>query len=123
METGGSGIAVFGQSYLTRKESSVEYVTLKRGRGSLRLEKSENLIGIRPSSQAGELAQILAAAPVDVPPESEVLLNLGGFKVVKVPLEKGQMETVLDGLRRHYLVDAGTHVFHTPGSSVPYVPT
>ena len=99
----------------------METVTLKRGRGTVKLVKSEDLIALRPTSQA-EVAGVLTAAPrgtglVDSGTE------LGGFQVVKVQDTKPEMEKTLDDLRRHYLIDAGSHVYHTPNSAAPIVPT
>lgn len=99
----------------------MESVTLKRGRGAVELVKSDELIAIRPTSQ-GELSDLLVAAPLEAAP-AETGTKLGGFHIVKVHGTKDEMEQTLDGLRRHYMVDAGSHVYHTPRSSAPVVPT
>lgn len=99
----------------------MDTVTLKRGRGTVNLVKSDDLIAIRPTSQA-EVAEVLAAAPSNVMPV-DIGTSLGGFQIVKVQAAKDKMEETLDQLRRHYLVDAGTHVYHTAKNTAPIVPT
>ena len=99
----------------------MDTVTLKRGRGKIKLVKSDDLIAVRPSLQ-GEMAEALSAAPAETV-QVDTGVNLGGFHIVKVKGSKEEMEKTLDGLRRHYQIDAGTHVFHTPQSTAPYVPT
>ncbi|MEN3328161.1 MAG: hypothetical protein V7638_2968 [Acidobacteriota bacterium] len=96
----------------------MDEVTLKHGRGFMRLRKSDDLIAIRPSSQAN-VAQVLAHAPADT---SEVGTKLDQFQIVKVN-DTPAMERTLDDLRDNYLVDAGSHVYHTPNSTAPIVPT
>jgi len=92
----------------------MEEVTLKHGRGFMRLIKSDDLIAIRPSSQAN-VAEVLAHAPADT---SEVGTKLDQFQIVKVN-DTPAMESTLDDLRDNYLVDAGSHVYHTPNSTAP----
>lgn len=99
----------------------MDTVTLKRGRGSLSLVKSDDLIAIRPTSQA-EVADVLATSPTEVAPVNPGT-HLGGFQLVKLKSTKEVMEKTLDELRRHFLVDAGSHVYHTKKSSAPIVPT
>src|ERR1044072_5770139 len=96
----------------------MDEVTLKHGRGFMRLRKSDDLIAIRPSSQAN-VAQVLAHAPADT---SDVGTKLDQFQIVKVN-NSPAMESTLDDLRENYLVDAGSHVYHTPNSTAPIVPT
>ncbi|HYD58738.1 MAG TPA: S1/P1 nuclease [Noviherbaspirillum sp.] len=99
----------------------MDTVTLKRGRGTVNLVKSDDLIAIRPTSQA-EVAEVLAAVPDSVV-TTDVGATLGGFEIVKVRAAKDKMEETLDKLRSHYLVDAGTHVYHTKSNTAPIVPT
>lgn len=99
----------------------MDTVTLKRGRGTISLVKSEDLIAIRPTSQA-EVAEVLATVPNNVP-TVDIGASLGGFEIVKVSATKEDLEETLDTLRSHYLVDAGTHVYHTSRNSAPVVPT
>jgi subtilisin family serine protease len=99
----------------------MDTVTLKRGRGTVKLVKSEDLIAIRPTSQA-EVAEVLAAAPTEMA-QVDTGTSLGGFQIVKVKSTKDKMEKTLNELRGHYLVDAGTHVYHTANSAAPIVPT
>lgn len=99
----------------------METVTLKRGRGTIKLVKSEDLIAIRPTSQA-EIAEVLAAAPTETA-QADTGISLGGFQIVKVQSTKDEMEKTLNQLRGHYLVDAGSHVYHTANNAAPIVPT
>ena len=99
----------------------MDTVTLKRGRGAVNLVKSDELIAIRPASHT-EVAEVLAAVPGAVVPVF-IGASIGGFEIVKVHATKAQMEETLDKLRSHYLVDAGTHVYHTPRNNAPIVPT
>lgn len=99
----------------------METVTLKRGRGKVNLVKSEDLIAIRPTSQA-EVAEVLASTPTETA-QVDTGTSLGGFQIVRVESTKDDMEKTLDEFRRHYLVDAGSHVYHTPSNSAPIVPT
>lgn len=99
----------------------MDTVTLKRGRGTVNLVKSEDMIAIRPTSQA-EVAEVLAAVQDAVAPV-DVGASIGGFEIVKLRATKDKLEETLDRLRSHYLVDAGTHVYHTPRNTAPIVPT
>ncbi|HEU4508113.1 MAG TPA: S1/P1 nuclease [Pyrinomonadaceae bacterium] len=99
----------------------METVTLKRGRGKVNLVKSEDLIAIRPTSQA-EVAEVLASTSTETA-QVDTGTSLGGFEIVRVKSTKDGMEKTLDEFRRHYLVDAGSHVYHTPSNSAPIVPT
>lgn len=98
----------------------MERVILKRGRGSMELIKSDDLIAIRPSPQTG-VEEVLTNATART---SNVGTNLDEFQIVKVNSgNKQQMEQTLDSLRRHHLVDAGSHVYHARNSTAPIVPT
>lgn len=97
----------------------MEEVTLKHGRGTMMLQKSDNLIAIRPSPQTN-VSTVLAHSPADT---SEVGAKLEEFELVKVNETAAVMETTLDALREQHLVDAGSHVYHTPNSTAPIVPT
>jgi len=99
----------------------MDTVSLKRGRGTVNLVKSDDLIAIRPASRA-EVEEVLAAVPMAAA-ALDTGARIGGFEIVKLRATKETMEETLDTLRRHYLVDAGTHVYHTPRSSAPIVPT
>src|ERR1044072_4559458 len=99
----------------------MEKVTLKRGRRTVTLEKSEDLIAVRPTSQA-EVGEVLASVASDTAPV-ETGTTLGGFQIIKLSSTKEKLEETLDVLRQHHLVDAGSHVYHTPGSTAPVVPT
>lgn len=97
----------------------MDEVTLKHGRRNITLRKNDDLIAIRPSSQAG-VAEVLAHAPANA---SAVGTKLDQFQIVKVNDTPAMMERTLDTLRENYLVDAGSHVYHTPESTAPIVPT
>ena len=97
----------------------MDEVTLKHGRRNITLRKNDDLIAIRPSSQA-DVAEVLAHVPADT---SEVGTKLDQFQIVKVNDTPDTMERTLDTLRENYLVDAGSHVYNTPQSAAPIVPT
>ncbi|QHT65343.1 S8 family serine peptidase [Rhodocytophaga rosea] len=99
----------------------METVTLKRGRGTVKLVKSDNLIAIKTSSQA-KVGEVLAIAPTETT-QIDMGTDLSGFQIIKVQSTKEGMEKTLNQLRRHYLVDAGSHVYHTPKNVAPIVPT
>ncbi|HEX5884982.1 MAG TPA: S1/P1 nuclease, partial [Pyrinomonadaceae bacterium] len=98
----------------------MDEVTLKHGRTNITLRKSDDLIAIRPSSQAANVAEVLAHALADT---SAVGTKLDQFQIVKVNATPATMETTLNTLRESYLVDAGSHVYHTEKSAAPIVPT
>ncbi len=99
----------------------METVQLKRGRGTINLVKSEDLIAIKPSSQA-ENANVLETTSTHTK-QFDTGTNLAGFQIVKVNGTKEEMEKTLDEFRSHYLIDAGSHVYHTAKSNAPIVPT
>jgi hypothetical protein len=99
----------------------METVTLKRGRGMINLVKSDDLIAIKPTSQAA-VAEVLASVPSAIAP-LDIGTSLGGFQIVKLQSTKDKLEETLDQLRSHYLVDGGSHVYHTPKNAAPIVPT
>jgi hypothetical protein len=109
------------QSRTNNKESIVETVTLKRGRGNIKLIKSEDLIAVRPSPQA-EVSDVLSASTGGLE-TVESTTSHEGFRVMKVQGNKAEMEKTLDELRTQFSVDAGTHVYHTAESTAPIVPT
>lgn len=99
----------------------MDQVTLKRGRGTINLVKSEDLIAVRPTAQTS-VGEVLALSPTEMQPV-DTGTTLGGFRIVKVTGEKAAMEETLDSFRRHFTVDAGSHVYHTPENTAPIVPT
>jgi subtilisin family serine protease len=96
-------------------------VDLKYGDGSLKLTKSEKLIAVKP--EPGKEQQLGAAVATVAPAQGAAPHTLGGFRVVNVADATKPMEEALDELRRHTAVAAGTHVYHSSGDEVPWVPT
>lgn len=98
----------------------MDSVILKRGNSTIHLEKSDHSIGLR------------AFVPEDIDfiiPEMNEKLQwidtnkeLSGFKIINF-YKKGNIEKLLDDLRAHENIHTGTHVYHTPDSNVPFVPT
>ena len=99
----------------------MDKITLKRGRGVVSLEKSEDLIAIRPSPSA-HIQDVLASSS-RLAPQDDTGITLGAFRLLKVGDSTESMENTLDQLRQHHLVDAGSHVYHTSQHQAPYVPT
>jgi hypothetical protein len=99
----------------------MDQVTLKRGRGTVTLVKSSDLIAIRPVDEAN-FATALSMAPTGALPAGAGA-TLGGMQLARVAGDKAGMESALDRLRDHALVQAGSHVYHSGGDEAPVVPT
>ena len=99
----------------------MDTVVLNRGRGTIELVKSEDLIAVRPTSQAG-LKEALSSVPTGIT-YTNVGTNLAGFEIVRLDGSKQEMENCLAAIRQHYSVDAGSHVYHTPNDVAPIIPT
>ncbi|MBC9909753.1 S8 family peptidase [Chitinophaga varians] len=93
---------------------------LKRGNTTIQLEKSEDQIALRPEKTT-DLAAAMPALGGDME-WSDTNKKLGGFHLINI---KGaeNIDRTLDQLREHELIATGSHVYHTPQSQVPYVPT
>jgi len=99
----------------------MDQVTLRYGDQALSLTKSAEIIGVKRTEGTG---------PEALPPEARRLAapqalpaRLGGFELLNVAGAPQPMEEILDGLRASPAISVGTHVFHTSGDGVPFLPT
>ncbi len=95
----------------------MKQVTVKSGKGEIRLKKSERLVGLKPE---GADTQLIGKSYV----KAEYVPNLGGFQVVT--LNQQPEETVdrkLDEVRGRSEIQVGTHVYFAEGDDRPIVPT
>jgi subtilisin family serine protease len=88
---------------------------IKSGKGTLILQKSASLVGLKGSKKA----DFTKANYV----RQEVLPNLGGFKVVSLQKDGASVDDKLDEVRQRKEVELGTHVYFAEGSKKPLVPT
>jgi hypothetical protein len=95
-------------------------IILKRGNASIELVKSENLIALKPNGRT-KISNILSTMPETVN-LTDTEEKIGGFRLVNLQ-PSADLEKTLDKIRVHGLIDAGTHVYHTPQSKVSYIPT
>lgn len=93
--------------------------TIQYGGKTLKLLKSPNLVGVRPShGRQGELVSTVARYGGTPARES-----LGGFQLIDLGAAPMPMEDALDAIREDNMVSVGTHVYHTSDDGVPFVPT
>jgi len=97
-------------------------VSLRYGDGHLTLRKSASLVALRP--EAGLASGRLEGLSDDLVEPVPFRPMLGGFQLVgiKAP-DVDRADAILDRLRAHAIIAAGTHVYHTSGDGVPFVPT
>ncbi|MDX1666951.1 MAG: peptidase S8 and S53 subtilisin kexin sedolisin, partial [Saprospiraceae bacterium] len=90
----------------------MDKLTVKSGKGELRLRKSRKLVGLKTREEAvpGSIAE-------------EVYKDLGGFRVVTLETAEENLDSQLDELRQSEDVKVGTHVYYAEGSNKPLVPT
>ncbi|WP_212005305.1 S8 family serine peptidase [Chitinophaga sp. HK235] len=93
---------------------------LKRGNTTIQLDKSEDQVALRPA-KAIDLEAAMPSLEGDMD-WSDTHKELGGFHLINIK-GTGDIDKTLDQLREHELIDSCTHVYHTPKSQVPYVPT
>lgn len=92
-------------------------ISVKSGKGELKLHKSKQLVGLRPKKKNKDLKDQSFV-------EEEVHAHLGGFQVVTLTNADGQnVDDRLDEVRQESKVDIGTHVYFAEGSNRPMVPT
>jgi subtilisin family serine protease len=90
-------------------------LTVKSGKGELRLKKSKKLVGLKPKNQDRlESADFV---------EEKYFDNLGGFEIVSLNKEEKDLDKELDKVRQKEEVELGTHVYLAEGSKNPLVPT
>lgn len=90
-------------------------LTIRSGKGELTLRKSQTLVGLKTSS----------AEPVDEIErvQSELHQNLGGFHVVSLKTDGGDIDERLDEVRQQDEITVGTHIYYAEGSNKPLVAT
>lgn len=90
-------------------------LTIKSGKGELRLRKSSTLVGLKakdPKQTAGS----------DYVSE-KFFENMGGFQVVSLQQAEGGLDAQLDDVRKKEEILVGTHVYFNEGSKKPIIPT
>lgn len=90
-------------------------LTVKSGKGELRLRKSAHLVGLKTKDQetTGKSEYI----------SEKVFENMGGFQVVALDTSGQTVDAKLDEVRKQDEVLVGTHVYHAEGSKKPIIPT
>ncbi|MEL6833808.1 MAG: S8 family serine peptidase [Bacteroidota bacterium] len=91
-------------------------ISVKSGKGELKLHKSRQLVGLKSTKKNKNLKDQSYV-------EEEVLSHLGGFQVVTLTSEGKDVDTRLDEVRQEKKVQVGTHVYFAEGSNRPMVPT
>jgi subtilisin family serine protease len=89
-------------------------LTVKSGKGELKLRKSRKLVGIKTKEEDVEKSDFVSAKFHE---------NLGGFKIVSLEEGEQDLDAQLDEVRQKDEVEVGTHVYLTEGSDRPIVPT
>ncbi|MCR9289012.1 MAG: S8 family serine peptidase [Bacteroidetes bacterium] len=90
-------------------------LTVKSGRGELKLVKSKKLVGLK-SKKAKDLTKTKYV-------EKEHFKNLGGFQVVSLEDDGNNVDDQLDQVRKKRDIELGTHVYYAEGSNKPLLPT
>lgn len=90
-------------------------LSIKSGKGELKLKKSKTLVGLKTKSEK--------PAPEEEFVEKELLKNLGGFTVVTLDAQGRSVDEQLDNVRSRDEVDVGTHVYYAEGSNKPVIAT
>ncbi len=90
-------------------------LTVRSGKSELALKKSQTLVGLKPATEK----------PVEEKEyvESELHKNLGGFHIVALKKDGGDIDAKLDEVRQEEDVEVGTHVYFAEGSNKPLVAT
>ncbi len=90
-------------------------LTVKSGKGELRLRKSAHLVGLKTvDQQKAEDAGFVS---------EKVFENMGGFQVVELDTAGQDIDSRLDEVRKQDEVLVGTHVYLAEGSKKPIIPT
>ncbi|MDB5583155.1 MAG: hypothetical protein JWR80_8331 [Bradyrhizobium sp.] len=96
-------------------------IELTYGGKKLSFEKSDNLIAVKAKpGMETQINSVLADLPTRASTEN---FKLNGFKVIGVDATASETDQHLNVLRHDPAVAVGTHVFHTSGDGVPFVPT
>lgn len=93
--------------------------TIKYGRATLTLTKSDELVALKPhkSKKVAMQQKIMSSGGISMNQ------TLGGFDVVDIKNTSQPMENMLDALRMNSEVVAGSHVYHSSDDGVPIVPS
>lgn len=91
-------------------------ITVKSGKGELRLLKSQTLVGLKPQDVHADLSEQDFVA-------RHLHTHLGGFQVVTVQESEQGLDHKLDELRDRADIALGTHVYFAEGNNRPIVPT
>ena len=90
-------------------------LTIKSGKGELRLRKSSNLVGLKAKDpKLVEGSDFVS---------EKVYENMGGFKVVSLQKENKGLDDQLDEVRKKEEILVGTHVYYAEGSKKPIIAT
>lgn len=90
-------------------------LTVKSGKGELRLRKSKSLVGLKTSHPEQTEGSDYVS--------EKVFENMGGFQVVSLQTDDQDLDSKLDEVRKNEDVLVGTHVYMTEGSKKPIIPT
>ncbi len=89
-------------------------LTIRSGKGEIRLLKSSRLVGLKSKE-----SKLIEKDYV----QKEVFKNLGGFKVVHLEDKGKDVNERLDEVREYNEIELGTHVYFAEGSKRPIVAT
>ncbi|MEM1318636.1 MAG: S8 family serine peptidase [Bacteroidota bacterium] len=90
-------------------------LTIKSGKGELKLRKSRKLVGLKAKKKKDFKRTRYV--------KEEVYKNLGGFHIVTLDRQRNSLDKKLDEVRSKQDIEVGTHVYHAEGSNRPLVPT
>ncbi|MCB0705983.1 MAG: S8 family serine peptidase [Saprospiraceae bacterium] len=90
-------------------------LTVKSGKGELKLRKSENLVGLKTTRQEKLDKKEYV--------QDSYFEHLGGFEVVSLNTSSQSLDDKLDAVRKEDDISQGTHVYLANGSNRPLVPT
>jgi len=101
-----------------------ETVSLKYGGQTISLERSDRLVAVKPrAGMEVSMERAINSIPTARHPKADERLLLGGFQVVELGETAEDANAQLDRLRHDPAVATGSHVYHTSGDGVPFVPT
>jgi hypothetical protein len=90
-------------------------LTIKSGKGKLRLRKSKTLVGLK----AKDPEQVENSDYVG----EKVFEHMGGFKVVSLQASEEDLDTQLDEVRKKDEILVGSHIYYAEGTDKPIIPT
>ena len=90
-------------------------LTIKSGKGKLRLRKSKTLVGLK----AKDPEQVESSDYV----AEKVFEHMGGFKVVSLQASEEDLDTQLDEVRKKDEILVGSHIYYAEGTDKPIIPT